>query len=273
MHFRQPFQSSASRGFRLERTVAGFVLACLFFLSGGCTHLSPTKEPIPTVAYPFDPHTRSETLVVFLPGRGGSMDDFSRHGFIGQMRAAGITADAVAVDAHLGYYYRRSILVRLEQDVLKPAREQGYRHIVVVGISLGGLGAVLSTRDLPQYVDAVVLIAPYLGKRTELFDQIRRAGGPAAWAAGRPARSGEVDDELWTFLGQRAGALPPTYLCVGTDDYLRAGQSLLSELLPASHVVALPGAHNWKTWQKLWQRACVEFPVFGARPSLLSGDP
>lgn len=271
MHLYRKTRPSTSLSFVLKQ-VLRFVGAAAGLLSSACSHLSPTPQPIPTLAYPLAQHTRAETLVVFLPGRGGSMQDFARHGFIEKMRAAGIKADALAVDAHLGYYYRRSIITRLEQDVLKPAREQGYRRIVVVGISLGGLGALLCVRDVPNLVDGLVLISPYLGKRTEFFDQIQRAGGPAAWSVGRPAGSGVVDDEIWTFLGQHSATLPPTYLCLGTEDYLRAGQNLLSELLPSSHVISLPGAHNWKTWQKLWERVCRDLPGF-TTPQPAAGPP
>jgi hypothetical protein len=45
-----------------------------------------------------------------------------------------VKADLVAVDAHLGYYYKRTIIDRLREDVLVPAKVQGYRRIVVVGI-------------------------------------------------------------------------------------------------------------------------------------------
>ena len=75
------------------------------------------------------------------------------------LRESGARVDSIAVDAHLGYYFQRTVIARLQADVLQPARQQGYRRIVLVGVSLGGLGALLCERDLPGSVDALVLAA------------------------------------------------------------------------------------------------------------------
>lgn len=196
------------------------------------------------------------------------MADFAGKGFDSIMRQAGVHADVVAVDAHLGYYYRRTIIERLTTDVLVPARQRGYRRIVLVGISLGGLGALLNEREHPGAVDAVVLLSPYLGDRQALFRQIVAAGGPAAWAAGRPARTGEVDEQLWTFLGLHVADLPPTWLLYGHADPLSQGHQLLAPMLPATRVTAVAGAHDWPTWRALWRIVCEQSEVFAAEKRL-----
>jgi hypothetical protein len=124
------------------------------------------------------------------------------------------------------------------------------------------LGAVLCSRDLPAQVDELVLLSPFLGDDENLFQQIRGAGGPRAWAKGRIAQSGNVGSEIWTYLGQHSDDLPPTWLLYGTKDYLRAGQQELSALLPRPHVFVIEGAHNWSTWQRLWRLACESPGVF-----------
>lgn len=242
-----------------SRQLSASGLTLIWMILGvGCANLVKTTVPISTITYPWSEHERADLLVVFLPGRGDKMEDFERRGFLATMRAAGIRADAVAVGAHLGYYYQRSIVTRLDQDVLGPARERGYRRIVIVGISLGGLGAILCARDASHRVDGIVLLSPYLGDDRKLFDQIVRSGGPSNWATGRAERSGKVDDEIWTFLGKHITSLPPTYLCYGYNDYLRPGQETLAQQLPRDRVLTIPGAHNWKTWETLWKDVCTE---------------
>ncbi len=240
------------------------ILATALFASGCRMAVPATVAPIPTRFLPFAAGTRTDTLVVFLPGRGGSQHDFERQGLLRILRETGVRADVIAVDAHLGYYYNGTIIPCLMADVINPARKRGYRRIVLAGISLGGLGALLCQRDEPGAADALVLLSPYLGENPALFHAIAAAGGPAAWAAGRPLRSGEVDEQIWTFLGRDAATLPPTWLFFGRSDRFAAGQRLLAPLLPPGHVVEIAGAHDWRTWRSLWRRVCVQPGIFSA---------
>lgn len=192
------------------------------------------------------------------------MADFERNGFTAVLREAGVHVDTIAVDAHLNYYFKRTVIERLHVDVIKPAREQGYRRIVLAGISLGGLGALLYEREHPGMVDAIILLAPYLGDRARLFEQMKQAGGPSAWAAGRAENVGKVDEQLWTFLGKRSAALPPTWLLAGRSDSLAPGHRLLATLLPPGRVKFTQGAHDWPTWRALWQDVCFNSEVFAA---------
>ena len=223
-----------------------------------------TPVPIPTQAAPRSPAGRADTLVVCLPGRGDRMAAFENNGCATALREAGVRADLVAVDANLGYYYNHTLFERLRADVLKPARQQGYRRIVVVGVSLGGLGALLSEHEQPGLVDALVLLGPYLGEDTGLFDRMDAVGGPAAWAAGRDPSAGTVEEKLWTFLGTSSAKLPPTWLLCGRRDTYGRGQRLLAGLLPAARVVIIDGAHDWRAWRALWRDACLHSDLFQA---------
>jgi len=241
-------------------------------LTGCNAFLRDTPAPIPTQATQVSPAGPATTLVVFLPGRGGSMTDFDRHGFTAALHDAGVRADTIAVDAHFGYYYNRTVIERLHTDVLVPARARGYRRIVLVGVSLGGLGALLGERAQPGLVDAIVLVAPYLGKQAALFEQIKAAGGPAAWAAGRDPTAGSVEEQLWTFLGNRSAVLPPTWLLYGRGDSLATGHQMLAALLPPAHVRSVAGAHDWPTWLSLWRGVCLNSDLFAAeRAGALAG--
>jgi pimeloyl-ACP methyl ester carboxylesterase len=86
-----------------------------------------------------------EVLVIFLPGIGDFAEDFESRGFIESLEQSELKADAIAVDAHYGYYARRSLHERLAEDVVLPARSRGYSQIWLVGISMGGIGAALVT--------------------------------------------------------------------------------------------------------------------------------
>ncbi len=192
------------------------------------------------------------------------MGDFEREGFLSILRETGVVADTVSVDAHLGYYFERTVLERLHHDVLQPARTRGYRRIVVVGVSLGGLGALLHERDHPGWVDALVLMAPYLGKEGRLFSQITASGGPVGWASERELREGAVEEQLWVHLGRNSQRLPETWLLYGRRDPFSVGHRLLSPLLPSTRVLSNEGAHDWPTWRALWRQLCAGPMVFGA---------
>ena len=249
------------------------LLAGTVFALTGCQAFFPaTPTPIPTQESLISSNERTATLVVFLPGRSNTMSDFEREGFLAILREAGVKADTLAVNAHFGYYAKRTVIERLRDDVIRPAREHGYRRIVLVGVSLGGVGALLYERDQPGEVDAIVVIAPYLGDKAALFEQIQVAGGPATWATGRNPLSGDVADQLWTFLGTRSSTLPPTWLLSGSGDSLAPGHRLFATLLPPERVFTLPGAHNWKTWRALWQELCRNSDLFAGEKNGRAGS-
>ncbi len=271
----RPFSFQSLRLLRWLRPWA-LKIGWMFTLAAmtGCSLLTrDTPTPIPTLARPLSASGRTSTLIVWLPGRGNTLADFDREGLGATLREAGVAADVIVVDAHLGYYFQRTVIERLRADVLVPARQQGYRRIVLAGISLGGLGALLNERDNPGAVDALVLLSPNLGDDDKLFDRIAAAGGPAVWAAGRDLQAGSVYEQLWTFLGTRSSALPPTWLFTGRSDSFGRGHRLFASLLPAARVTTIDGAHDWPTWHALWREVCFHSAVFeaeraGGRPAV-----
>ena len=104
----------------------------------------------------------SAVLVIFLPGIGDLAEDFESRGFIEALMQSPLRADAMAVDAHYGYYGRRTLLERLAQDVVLPARSR-YREVWLVGISVGG----------PDHIGRALLLAPYLGETEWMWRWIR----------------------------------------------------------------------------------------------------
>jgi S-formylglutathione hydrolase FrmB len=193
------------------------------------------------------------------------MEDYERHGFLLAACKRGITADMAVVDAHYGYYANRSILDRLHHDVIQPARE-ARSAISLVGISLGGLGALLYAGRYANTIDRVVALAPYLGP-PRVLAEIAGAGGLSTWTPSFPLTCSSDEQELrlmWQGLQsrtrQRSGS-PEIYLGYGEQDGFRAGHRLLAEALPRGHVVTVPGGHNWATWRQLWDIMLNELVV------------
>jgi hypothetical protein len=75
-------------------------------------------------------------LLVFLPGVFDVVEDYEAHGFLQAVRETGRAVDKLLVDAHLGYYAARTVLERLRQDVIGPARAR-YESIRLIGVSMG----------------------------------------------------------------------------------------------------------------------------------------
>jgi pimeloyl-ACP methyl ester carboxylesterase len=223
----------------------------LLTLLAGCARLRPTPVPIPTLRYPGTGPAR--TLVVLLPGRYDRPEDFGRYEFPEIAARAGIQADMVAVDAHLGYYYKRTIVERLREDVIAPARQR-YDRIWLVGISLGGTGSLLYAAEHPEDVAGILLLAPYLGE-DELISQVAAAGGLQSWKAPQPLAPDDFQRHLWVFLqgATRPPARIPIYLGWGKNDSFARANGLLAKELPPERVFTAPGGHDWKAWTALWR--------------------
>jgi pimeloyl-ACP methyl ester carboxylesterase len=246
-------------------------LPLLLLLLAGCYRPKPATVPLRTLPLAAgEPDARC--LVVFLPGRGDGPEDYAENGFPEALRRAGSRCAMVGVDSHLGYFAERTIVTRLEEDVIGPARARG-QDVWLVGISLGGLGSLLYTRDHPDAVKGLVLLAPYLGE-DDLIDAVKGAGGLAGWT-----RSGTDFERLWLFMKgfQAPGTgLPPLWLGYGTSDRFAETDGLLGAVLPPGHVFTAPGGHTWRTWRKLWEEvlasgAVLEGRAPGASPASSTG--
>jgi pimeloyl-ACP methyl ester carboxylesterase len=206
-----------------------------------------------TVTRQADPSHRSRCLVVFLPGFGDDENAFVDHGFPDAFRARGLAVDSVSAGATFGYYSRRTVLTRLREDVLGPARAKGYEQIWVVGVSMGGLGSLLLAKDQDPNINGVLLLAPYLGD-DGLLAEIDRAGGVARWEPGTVEKD-DYQRDLWRYIKhvtQPPGAPPALYLGAGDKDKLGYGHRVLAAALPQGRVFSTQGKHDWGPWLVLW---------------------
>lgn len=230
--------------------------SCVFV--AGCFGMAPTQVPIPAIETT-PPEARNDTLVVMLPGRGDRAEVFIREGF----EQAGLQHgfDTVAVDAHLGYYMQRSLLERLHEDVVAPARAAGYRNIWMLGISMGGLGSLLYASEYPEEVAGVILLAPFLGDRSAI-ETIVESGPLAEWD-GQGDGLEDYEVAIWSYIrdARTGDAATPLVLGYGLSDGMAEGYEKLIDFMNPSSVFTLEGGHKWTTWRPLWDQIAAELPL------------
>jgi len=220
----------------------------------GCIGIPATEMPLPSIATtPGD--AQNDTVVIMLPGRGDRAETFIREGF----EQAGLKHgfDTIVTDAHFGYYMKRSLLPRLHEDIVLPARVAGYENVWLLGISMGGFGSLLYASEHPDQVDGVILLAPFLGDSSSI-DEIAASGGLENWDAGS---SGLEDYEIaiWTWL--REGETP-IILGYGESDGMAGGyRGVLTDVLKPSSVYTLEGGHKWTTWKPLWDQIAADLEL------------
>lgn len=243
---------------RLRRTfrpLFPLTVLALALLGTGCLapFRSATPAPMPSLEVYQAPQENTCTALL-LPGTWDYPKHFVRHQFGELVREEGLPVDLIAVDAHVGYYKNKSVVVRLEQDFVGPLRAKNER-VFLVGTSLGGVGSLIYAAEHGEQIEAMVLLAPFLGDK-DVLDEIRAAGGPLAWQP--PAEIGKDDwpRRVWKYLKAwhaQKGPKPRIYVGYGRNDNFADGIKLLGELLPPGDLRHLPGGHDWKTWTALWK--------------------
>jgi pimeloyl-ACP methyl ester carboxylesterase len=195
-------------------------------------------------------------LIVWLPGRGDTLQAFAENGLVDLLRERDLPVDVVVTEAHLGYYADRSLQTRIEQDILGPAAPRGYRHVWFVGDSMGGLGTLLYASTHPGVVRGIVLLGPYLGAK-QISQEVAKSGGLDAWHPLPPAPA-EWERQIWEWLRDRAMAgsasIPQVWLGYGLQDRFAYEQGVLAKALPGDRVIAISGGHDWKTWREAFRQ-------------------
>jgi pimeloyl-ACP methyl ester carboxylesterase len=197
----------------------------------------------------------TEQLLVMLPGALDKPQDLVQRGFVQAVRERTLPLDVIVADAHTEYYLQHRVVERLALDIIEPARSTGYRHIWLMGISLGGLGSLSYLRAHSAHVEGVFLLAPFLGTRG-LIAEVTRAGGLDGWLPGAVEPDDDERDLLAWLKSYRADdpTLPPIWLGYGREDRFAPASELLAPLLPPARVVTVSGGHDWDTWQTLWRQ-------------------
>lgn len=239
---------AAGRRPLLQRAAALGSLA----LTGCGTWSLPRPGPMELLHHDDSGPYAAPHLVVMLPGAYSTPAEFADERFIDALRQAQVRADVVVAGATIDHYLEGRVIERLHDEVVAPARARGVRSVWLLGVSLGGLFALSYASRHGAQLAGVLLLAPYLGRRTLLME-IDAAGGPEAWARERrPQGDDLLEHEVWTWLAQRPQA-PPLYLGFGRDDRFADAHRRLAARLPEGHTAEAPGGHDWPVWRGLWQ--------------------
>jgi pimeloyl-ACP methyl ester carboxylesterase len=211
---------------------------------------------------------KTRLLLVMLPGVGIEAAAFFEHGMVDAVQRhgheIGLAIDVAALGPALELYLDGEIAPALHRGVIEPARGQGYARIWLLGISLGGMGALHYAAGHAAEIEGLVLLAPFLGTRGTVAE-LARAGGLHRWHS---AQSIATDPErrMLTWLRDlspgQAGA-PAIYLGYAQDDRFAPGHRLLAAALPKERVVTAAGKHDWESWARLWRLLLARSP-FGA---------
>jgi len=193
----------------------------------------------------------TESMIVFLPGAYDTPEDFQREGFTRSIRERKLAIDVVLADMNLECISDGTALSQLREEIIFPAREEGYRHIWLVGISIGGFMAVHYADQFDREIDGLCLIAPYPGSRI-ITETIITSGGILKWSP----EGNQLDDHetrFWYWLKEHASHGFDVYLGYGSDDRFARAHTEISKLVPHQRTLIMPGGHDWKTWKRIWE--------------------
>lgn len=233
------------------RLLGCFILGSVLLFSG-CAHFA--GQPLEVLHYSGD-STSHKNLFVFVRGLGGSNRSFAEEGMVEATWQRDIDFDMVAPNSHFAYYSERTLIERLRQDVILPAKEKGYNNIWLVGPSMGGLGSLLYMREHPEDINGIYLMSPFLGY-DGIIDEIMAQGGLQSWQPGDYSPDEDWQRMLWDWIKTEVAEqnTSPIYLGFGNDDTYVEAQKLFATVLPADRITRMKGRHDYATFRALWKR-------------------
>jgi len=194
-------------------------------------------------------------LIALLTGTYSEPEDFARQGFAEAVARQGIAADVVMAEMRAAWFADGSIVERIREHVVRPARARGFDRIWLGGISLGALSALSYAARHEEDLEGLVLISPYPAAR-DVLREVDAAGGLAAWKPQIPA-GGDLEREAWEWLAER-GTSVPVHCWYGRDDRFAEGQRRMGAALQPSRVHERPGGHDWTAWRAFWAEFLAE---------------
>ncbi len=206
----------------------------------------------------------AEILLIMLPGAGIEGAEFAANGMIAAVHAQAPAVEIIVAHPDMGLYLEDGVTDILHNAVIAPALARGVKRIWLLGISLGGMGALLYASTHQQNIEGIVLLAPFLGTRGTTAE-ILHAGGLASWnAANSIATAPEQRLLLWLQTHLATPEAPPAiYLGYALQDRFAPAHTLLAQQLPAERVTTTPGGHDWPSWRALWQQLLSRAPFAG----------
>ena len=194
--------------------------------------------------------SRPAVVVALLAGTYSEPEDFVREGFPQALRARGLEAEFVMAGIRAAWVADGSIVERIEEAIVAPARGRGRSRIWLGGISLGALAALGYAARHAGALEGVALISPYPATR-EVLGEVDAAGGLERWNPEIPP-GGDLEREAWRWLARRPADAPAVLCYFATGDRFAEGQRRMAGTLPPGASRELPGEHDWAAWRDLW---------------------
>ena len=203
-----------------------------------------------TLLHPARPGSRSDLLLALLSGTYSKPEDFVREGFPEAVRANGIDADVAMAEVRAAWFADGSIVRRMRESIVAPARARGRKRIWLAGVSLGGLASLCYAARHERDVEGIVLISPYPATR-EVLNEMDRAGGLGRWKPAIPP-GGDLEREAWLWLAQPSEGRVPVHCYFASGDRFAEGQRRMARTGPDARVREIAGGHDWAAWRQLW---------------------
>ena len=195
----------------------------------------------------------SEVLIIVLPGMLSDAQDMMKRGVPDAIHRAWPEPDILMADLTVNFYRKGLAPKRLHDEIVAPARQQGYSEIWLAGGSMGGMGTLMYEWQHPGELDGLVLISPYMGG-SDVTGAIRQAGGLKLWDSGEYStvmQSDNYDRLVWQmaqgWIGDEA-KLQRVWLMCGDKDRLYPDVQMLGAILPEDRYFPGPGDHSWDYW-------------------------
>ena len=227
------------------------VIFLSFYLSS-CSLFVDVKEPLHLLWNKTGKST--DNLIIFIPGLYDSHYKFKKEMFFKTARDEGVDADLVAVNINVVHLADEMVGERIKKDVLNYVKNDGYKNIWVVGVSIGGLSSLVYLKNHEENICGVVVLAPYLGDDV-LSEEMKQVGGLKNWVPDMGKLKDSIDvevDTLWLWLAKRNN-FSNIYLGYGKQDDITIGSLTLETLLDKKNVVAIDGEHDWETGRNIWE--------------------
>ena len=194
---------------------------------------------------------RPALLMALLSATYSEPEDFVREGFPQALRDHGIDADLCMSEMKMSWFADGSVVDRIRDAVVGPAKASGHTRIWMAGISLGALAALCYAARHEDDLAGVTLITPYPATR-DVLREIEAAGGLAQWQPSVPPE-GDLEREAWRWLIGHDSRRPPQVRCyLASGDRFAEGQRQMAQALDPAYVHELPGGHDWPAWRALW---------------------
>jgi pimeloyl-ACP methyl ester carboxylesterase len=196
------------------------------------------------------PNSGGDLMLALLSGTYSEPEDFVREGFPAAMREQGIDAEVVMAQVRGAWFADGSIVRRIRESVVLPARGRGRSRIWLAGVSLGGLAALSYAARHEEDIEGIVLISPYPATQ-DVLREMDEAGGLGRWKPVIPPE-GDLEREAWLWLAASHEGRPPVHCYFASNDRFATGQRRMAQALAPERVREMPGGHDWKAWRALW---------------------